>query len=938
MNPIKLRAKTAVAVLLIVTSQARAQEPVIAYSARVGPDMSEVQAVSVGRDGSVYLASRTKQAADAPPRLFLAKLTPDGASVQCSLSLDGNAAAIVVADDGAAILTGSTTSPTFPITTTAPRNSGRFLLLADVCGQGVTYATWLPGSVRGVAVATDGAKIWVATDDSVLRYDVGASDPSIQVPVNGIPGAIALSDGHLYVAGTRGKGPFRAFLISLDPATMKIEYEVAWGEGPVAAGTGLAIQADGSVWVAGPAIVEGLNPAPNYSAAGGVPYWGGTAMLTRVAPGGVVALSRVVAQPLGGHNPAVGLGADGRIWLAIPGNIRYPHNLSTSPQLHGVYLRSFDGNGDPSGGETIIPCNSPPAVAFGRSGRMAVASITPAFPLSPAGANSGSAEGATIVASDLAVTNAPSLICDRETLTVPRVRVGSVVYLDSKAIACGASDDTIVSFTASVVPASTALPSGSASVGYSTDITEGRTPASITVKTSADAAAASVVLLALGMQGLAVVPVGTAIPTVMPRASILRGFDALPSPGNYVVEATLALSWEAEGMSFPVPFHLTSSVPWLTFDRSDGVAPVEVGMRADAAGLPRGEHFASVTIEVGGAGLSRVTLPLRIGPVLNIQGTSGTFGDIQVPWGSPYTHMIQIRSTGEPMNFTIDPPQGSFTIAPLSGTTPAEISVVFDPKGYVVGDRPRFQTAIRSEDLLWGLSVTYRIVGRDAVVLPDRVSGPGAPGKLIYYEAGGASRCDPVAPATPPWPTVLGGCRLRLNGQPLPLGSVTEGRGPGNPNWLTAPVYSVRTQLPYGVEGSSRLEFEDKDGKVTSSSLTSQPIAPELLGIAGAGPQEVPVRKPGDSIVLLMNGLGATDTPAPLGDVPTTAIRPVASLEAFVGGRSARILSAELSSTDPGAVAITAEIPNIAPDVHPILFRIGGIVTYGGAVQVLPRQ
>jgi uncharacterized protein (TIGR03437 family) len=867
----------------------------------------------------------------------LAKLTRDGTSVQCSLSFDANASWLAVADDGTVILTGTTSSPTFPVTTTAPRDSGRFLLRADVCGQGITYATWLPGSVRAIALATDGAKIWIATDNSLLRYDVGVSNPSIEVPIDGIPGAIALRNGHVYLTGTRGKGPFRAFLISLDSATMKIEYDVAWGNGPVAAGTGLAIQADGSVWVAGPAIVEGPDRAPNYSVAGGVPYWGGSAMLTRVAPGGVVTLSRVVPQPLGGYNPAVGLGTDGRVWLAVSGIIRYPHNLSTSPQLRGVYLRSFDGNGDPSSGETIVPCNSSPAVAFGSSGRVAVASITPSFPLSPGSANSGNLEGVTTVAFDLAATNAPSLICDRETLVVPRVRVGSVVYLDSKAISCGASDDSIVAFTASVVPTSTTLPTDSASAGYSTDITEGRTPASITVKTSVDTATASVVLLAPGMHGLTVVPVGTVTPYVSLRATSLRDFEALPGPGNYVVEATLALSWEAEGISFPVPFHLTSFAPWLTPDGNDGVAPAEVHIRADAADLPRGEYYPYVIVEVDGTGVARVTLPLRIGPVFNIEGTLGTYGDIQVPWGSPFMHKIQIRSNGGPMNFTIDPPSRAFTIAPLSGTTPAEISIVFDPMGYVVGDRPRLQTVIRSEDLLWSLGVTYRIVGRDAVVLRDQ-AGLGAPGKVITYQGGGASRCDPAVPAKPPWPTVLGGCRLRLNGQLLPLESVTEGRGPGNPNWLTAPVYYVRTQLPYWVEGSLRLEFEDKDGKITSSPLMIQPVAPELLGIAGTGPLELPVSRPGDSVTLLMTGLGATDIPAPQGDVPSMAIRPAAPLEAFIGGRSAHILSGELSSTDPGVTVITVEIPNIASDVHPIVLRIGGIISEAGGVRVLPKQ
>ena len=86
-----------------------------------------------------------------------------------------------------------------------------------------------------------------------------------------------------------------------------------------------------------------------------------------------------------------------------------------------------------------------------------------------------------------------------------------------------------------------------------------------------------------------------------------------------------------------------------------------------------------------------------------------------------------------------------------------------------------------------------------------------------------------------------------------------------------------------------------------------------------------------------MNGLGATDAQAPLGDVPTTVIRPAASLEAFVGGRAAHIISAGLSFADPGVVAVTAEIPEIAADVHPIVLRIGGTVTSGGSVQVLPK-
>lgn len=178
---------------------------------------------------------------------------------------------------------------------------------------------------------------------------------------------------------------------------------------------------------------------------------------------------------------------------------------------------------------------------------------------------------------------------------MPKVRVGSVLYLDSKSTACSASDDSGVAFTASILPASVAAsPGASASVAYTTATNDGFTPASITVKNNDETSASSavLVLLAPGVRGIAAIPVGTGVLGVSPRTTLSNRFDPLPGPGNRVIETTLALSWEAEGVSLPVPFHLTSSAPWLSFDNSDGVAPAEVRIRADAAGLARGVDLA----------------------------------------------------------------------------------------------------------------------------------------------------------------------------------------------------------------------------------------------------------------------------------------------------------------------------------------------------------
>ncbi|MBL8212348.1 MAG: hypothetical protein JNK87_16655 [Bryobacterales bacterium] len=100
----------------------------------------------------------------------------------------------------------------------------------------------------------------------------------------------------------------------------------------------------------------------------------------------------------------------------------------------------------------------------------------------------------------------------------------------------------------------------------------------------------------------------------------------------------------------------------------------------------------------------------------------------------------------------------------------------------------------------------------------------------------------------------------------------------------------------------------------------------------------MPVRKVGDTLTVLMSGLGATAAPAPVGDVPATAISPAAAVDVFIGGRRARRVSAELSSTDPGVMVVTFEMPEIAADVHGMVVRVGGASVSIGSVQVQPNE
>ena len=85
-----------------------------------------------------------------------------------------------------------------------------------------------------------------------------------------------------------------------------------------------------------------------------------------------------------------------------------------------------------------------------------------------------------------------------------------------------------------------------------------------------------------------------------------------------------------------------------------------------------------------------------------------------------------------------------------------------------------------------------------------------------------------------------------------------------------------------------------------------------------------PANRPGEVVSFLASGLGKTKQDAPWGDVATSLVQPAALIEAYVGGKPARILSAELSNVYVGYFEVRMEVPPIAPDFHVVNFRIDG--------------
>lgn len=154
------------ALLLSIPTPAEAQKPVLAWSAKLGPTLTEVTGTAVATDGSVYMVARTDAG-----HIFAGKLSADGATSVCSVALGGLnnelPSAMALAPDGTILITDVTNSPDFPAAILQPGQSPTtFLLRLDPCTKTLRYSTYLPVGVKpaALAAANDGSAYLAARD------------------------------------------------------------------------------------------------------------------------------------------------------------------------------------------------------------------------------------------------------------------------------------------------------------------------------------------------------------------------------------------------------------------------------------------------------------------------------------------------------------------------------------------------------------------------------------------------------------------------------------------------------------------------------------------------------------------------------------------------------------------------------------------------------
>jgi hypothetical protein len=690
----------------------------------------------------------------------------------------------------------------------------------------------------------------------------------------------------------------------------QVVFDTTVGEGPESEGRALLAGADGSVWMAGTAM-----PGPNRGDKL-------AATLTLVRSNGQVAFHRVVEAPAGGNlqsrrEPrALGMGPDGRIWMAIAGRTSFPQTFPEHLRVAqvGVSLRSFTATGEAAGGDTFLPggdAGQPDSLAsIGGGGRILVGNLRTTFPRTVGSGMSG----APVISFDLKRLSAPVIRPDRDLATVDLVNLGATLIIPARSVRFSGGEG--LRYVAAVLPdgaTGTAAPS-IPSPAVTTPDGAGPLPASVRLERVPGGVGDGVlVVLAPGAQGVAFVSVRLVGTSANLRRTLSSPLET-PGPGDQRIRSSLRVSlatMSGETGELALPCTFAVETPWLRLGKSAGVTPVEIPLEADPSGLPTGEHPGMIRMVCGGY-QSMIPLALRIGPLLRFE----PMGEIEAVVGQTVSQQIEIGSSSTPIEFTVEADQSWIRVEPGTGRTPQTIQVTATLPAVIEGRQMlpgvRFNTGltVRYGSTTARVGLTYRAVNPGSVPAPADSVSPRelAPGSLL-----GLQRVRGRVRGRGAGGRAMAGYAGRM-----PVASEWEGAA----DWRSyeaeragggglAVLTSVRVvaQIPYDAPaGDWELELEDRAGRRPRLLAAKQAVAPAVRGIEGvvSGSELFLRRQPGQPFSILVSGLGRVAGEGPWGSLPAGSVSPVVPVQVFVGGRPARLVSAELSRTEVGVFAVTS--------------------------------
>jgi uncharacterized protein (TIGR03437 family) len=192
--------------------------------------------------------------------------------------------------------------------------------------------------------------------------------------------------------------------------------------------------------------------------------------------------------------------------------------------------------------------------------------------------------------------------------------------------------------------------------------------------------------------------------------------------------------------------------------------------------------------------------------------------------------------------------------------------------------------------------------------------GPVAPGSIVSLFGSHLAKRATLASA--PWPKILWGFSVFVNGVAAPLAYVSPTQ--------------INAQIPYETAaGQATLNVVAGDHVLAPIALTVQPIAPSLF-----------VDAQNHVIAQNQNGTAnGANHPAAAGTLLTAyltgqGINPETPITATLGGQNVEVVSALTAPTMVGVLEVIIEIPPFKPGDYFLTVDIGGVVSNAGVVTV----